>query len=698
MRLVWLLSLSLAMTVLPLLYWQESSNAAPLPVVGELVAAPTAGFPHDLHVSQLWLDQPEVARDCRGCHVFQEDGSEMPAEESCVKCHYDLPDGKNSIEVVGKIANIPRTYPTFDHHDHKSADCKSCHAPVDDGTESVPFQMFVPRGLGWCVKCHDPSSADRPAKDGATNHAAFQKTMNANPVMQDHANAEFRHSDHLSASELSDASTCNRCHTSMADASANIGEKVFRSIDCDACHVDANGKGLGFSTKSRDFKSGADLSFYHKDHTGAALEAKSKTLKSSCLTCHELGKTEGREISDYPIRRGFDKFEQCSRCHEEEGMDWQGEAVTWRIEDHAQYGTKNSAGNDCQGCHSFDSTDKMKDTRPHHSIDRKRPSEFAITVQAHPHITGPASTKHADCSKCHIAQAAKIPSRIQSKTFRHESHLGKDASAKDCLTCHQADKSKMGMMETKGHDAMTLSYSESACLNCHKGIEELKASSYKADSRSVVLFDHNDHFGKASKNIACNECHQDKATKDHEFSYAENVVSCLKCHDHGEHKADTDQKDQAYVASCTACHQKHNDGWMPAIGKDRTSSRVDIHGIKGAQFHPLPDNQKCSECHLEGMTWEKSVDNLKDQVLSSPQGYEKGQFHSAHRESESSKPSYCFSCHWNNFNAIRVDVSSAVKQGVITDISGLPHSKRSNPEKIRSVLGNEMQGYPGIQK
>ena len=286
--------------------------------------------------------------------------------------------------------------------------------------------------------------------------------MNANP------DAVFLHSQHLTDQELKDPKTCAQCHASMEKAGADIGESVFNTSACGDCHQTEAGKKLPFGTKTRTFISGSDLSFYHSDHTSSkAIKNSPRLAKDGCFACHEQMKEEGRGISDYPLKRGYDKFEQCAKCHEEEKVEFHGLGhdqpampVTLRLEDHADISDKNT----CSGCHVFGQEVGMKDSRPQRDLKRSRPSLFEISVQAHPHITGSNDKKSKECKSCHIAEADLIPSRIKKKKFRHESHLSANPTNQDCTSCHVMGKdTTSSLMEMSGHADLTLSYNEKSC-------------------------------------------------------------------------------------------------------------------------------------------------------------------------------------------------------------------------------------------
>ena len=106
-------------------------------------------FPHRKHVHKAWLKN-EVARDCRGCHDYDEAGGLMEPEQACVLCHTDFPNGEKSLTVQGSIAGMRKEGSSFVHGDHTKLNCNECHAPPANsgGVPGVPNQMYIPRGFG----------------------------------------------------------------------------------------------------------------------------------------------------------------------------------------------------------------------------------------------------------------------------------------------------------------------------------------------------------------------------------------------------------------------------------------------------------------------------------------------------------------------------------------------------------------------
>ncbi len=660
-------------------------------------------FPHSNHVHESWLKN-EVPRDCRGCHDFDEKDGIREPEQTCVLCHYDFPDGKKALRVEGMIAGMRSTDSTFAHGDHLDLDCAACHRPKakDLTYPGVPDQMFIPKGLGWCVDCHDPKAAN-PSPKRSRDDAGFQQAINANPKMRANPNAVFRHSEHLSSAELKEKKNCARCHDSVAKAEADMGEQVYNAASCGDCHVNEAGKSLPFGIKTRKYVSGADLAFYHSDHLSAeALKASGRLRDEGCFACHQLGEREGRGVSDYPLKRGYDKYEQCAKCHGEEDVTWRGlkgssapQPVTWRIDDHADVSDRNT----CIKCHVIGVPGAMKTTRVKRDSERSRPGVFEIKVQAHPHMTGPNDKKNRDCRSCHLAEADLIPSRIREKRFRHESHLDpkSDANAQ-CLTCHEmTGTDRPGLLELEGRDRRRLSYREDACTQCHRGVKLIQPSSWKSPLGKTILFDHGDHVTHPDKPLKCGECHVPGPEGDREYAFAAGAKDCSKCHDHGEHAKDTGNRDQGYVNGCVACHEVHEPG-LPQPGTDLFASRVDIHSIKGAQFHPLPGEKRCADCHRPGFTHSTLKESTLDLVLSDTTYSRPRDFHGTHEKS-SQTPRYCYACHWNSFDTLAQDVvTEAVVGGQVKSIKGAAHSQTRNADRIRQVLGGELKGYPGIVK
>ncbi|MFT7620441.1 MAG: hypothetical protein ACI97A_004098 [Planctomycetota bacterium] len=704
-----IISVSAILMLLPaFMFWDGATTSAMESSVVVQKTKKLKKFPHRKHVHKDWLKN-EVARDCRGCHDYDDAGGVMEPEQACVLCHSDFPNGEKSLTVEGSIQGMRKEGSSFIHGDHNNLKCNECHAPPakSGGVPGVPNQMYIPEGLGWCVKCHDPSAPNAPSSR-SKDDIGFQKAINANPRMNANPDAVFLHTQHLTASELKDPKNCAACHSSLSTADANIGENVYNSASCGDCHQSAAGKKLPFGTKPRTYVSGSDLSFYHSDHISSKALSSSKRLRTEgCFACHDLGQEEGRGISDYPLKRGYDKFEQCAKCHEEEKVEFHGlkhdqEAlpIEWRLEDHADISDKNS----CSGCHVFGEAVSMKTTRPERTLDRSRPSLFEITVQAHPHITGSNAQKTKECKSCHIAEADLIPSRIKKKKFRHESHLSKKSTNQDCLSCHlMGDSSLTSLMETSGHADLSLSYSEKSCTECHKGVDLIQAGEYTKKTPKSVVFAHSDHIKGKAASMKCSDCHTNDGSGDREFGFGKGVLNCSQCHDHSpEHMKETGNKGLGYTNSCVACHEVHVPG-IPKTDSTLEASRVDIYSIDGAQFHPVPSEKKCSECHRPGFTMANLNQSKLSLVMSDRANYkqESGRgngFHGKHEALGQPTSKACFTCHWNDFGVLPTTVTTAKKDGQLIDISGQPYSNpRVDSKIIRNALGSHVQGFPGTK-
>ena len=114
-------------------------------------------FQHRDHVQSDWLlgQTDEVARDCRGCHGYEE-GKERDPQGVCRSCHYagafELeadPGFEEDLEALRSEVAIAG----FRHADHLALTCYTCHAPLP-GTDTIP----IPRGVDTCAGCHDPSA------------------------------------------------------------------------------------------------------------------------------------------------------------------------------------------------------------------------------------------------------------------------------------------------------------------------------------------------------------------------------------------------------------------------------------------------------------------------------------------------------------------------------------------------------------
>ncbi|MCB9832754.1 MAG: hypothetical protein H6807_09790 [Planctomycetes bacterium] len=659
-------------------------------------------FPHDRHVSSRWMRRgtAEEARDCRGCHDYDPADGIVAVSDTCVRCHYDFPDGRKSLVVQGQYDDRDDPDATFQHFDHLNLDCRDCHQPPGDLPPAVPRGMYMPDGIGLCVRCHDPKSGKaEPNAVAAKGQAGFQKKINAAPRMQRNADAVFLHSQHLAPGDLNDPARCATCHKSMVRAAADLRTELFETAACGDCHQDQAGQALpfGFGAGPRNFVSLSDRSFHHADHLTPEALKKSKALGDrSCLACHQELKEEGRGVSDYPLRwRPEQVYEACATCHQEAGLTREGRPVAWKVTDHGDVADKN----DCGACHLLGVAAPLKTARAMRESGRSHPVVFDLKMQKHPHIIG-AGKKPDDCAGCHISRMEIAPSRIVRRAFDHASHLAAEPSLTACLDCHKLETGRKGQfMERAGAGGRTLSYDEGLCASCHLGVEKVAPSQWRETEERILRFDHADHVRPGDpKGLDCGKCHVPAERDGGDFAYREGTTDCSACHDHGKHPETTGKKDRAYVDGCAACHEKHEPG-LPPVDVDLSCSRLDLTSIDAAQHHPLPRDQACSKCHLPATTTDTMHERSSQLLQSARNGYdEAAKFHKIAEDGGFATPGYCWSCHFHNPGNAGKDATQAVIGGKVVPIGNQGYANHNRVDQIRAALGKELKGYPGLQK
>lgn len=135
-------------------------------------------FPHDIHVNQQI--------QCLYCHpgAWKQASSGLPTTNKCWACHgqlkkyYDPP-----VEVSQWPTELQKLYdyvntgtpiqwvpvyqvPDFVHFNHRphvasGLNCEDCHGDMSTKTVATLEQTI---NMGWCINCHQDSTADNPVK------------------------------------------------------------------------------------------------------------------------------------------------------------------------------------------------------------------------------------------------------------------------------------------------------------------------------------------------------------------------------------------------------------------------------------------------------------------------------------------------------------------------------------------------------
>jgi hypothetical protein len=658
--------LALALALLALLGFTAPATDSGQAEPGISTPDRTLPFRHRDHVRSDWgrKGDRERPRDCKGCHVYREDGITDP-QGLCNACHragsltLDVPETTPAFRA--DLESLRRDDRPFRHWFHRDLDCRACHDPVlgtpDDPGESK--EMKMKRGWQTCILCHDPASDAVPEAQRAKDTAAFLSGINRafakTPMRPD---AVFSHQDHLRDVNRGDASNCTPCHQPLLESTGTtIGMHEVDRASCGVCHIvqATPPVPMDVAFETRVHQSPLAGTFSHKAHlTPAALARDEGLRRDGCLACHtveEGGVTYG--LKEVFKERGY---QSCNQCHFHQEDRWKLEDDQGRP-DHARVES-------CQPCHAF-GDGPMKTQRWKKEVTRQRPERFVVVSQDHPYITmrGGKIEEAASCRECHRAPIeGGLPSRIGEKPFSHDTHLPPNPGPDDCRACHRS------AYEAKDSASLSL-YETTGCGECHLGGEVRPVFSEDPPAAaSVPEFSHADHM--AAEGIkGCEDCHDAPQGGNPDVVTLNGALDCTQCHDHEKWTARTGGKDRRYVATCAPCHGP--DG--PKVGVPVMDFRVDARGLPGAQFHPPPEEKACAECHL----------------VSEPIRAPREQAHVFARLAYEQRDSYhdvfpgtriegrCLDCHW-------AEVISGRRIGI-------SHIDRPAAERV----ANDLNGFPG---
>ena len=189
---------------------------------------------------------------------------------------------------------------------------------------------------------------------------------------------------------------------------------------------------------------------------------------------------------------------------------------------------------------------------------------------------------------------------------------------------------------------------------------------------------------------ACGDCHVplpsgERSAAGRHFTEPEDVLNCVKCHNHGEGYEACDGANQAYVNTCLDCHEVHTKG-LPEPGHAYPVSWSRVSSLTGVQFHPKPADTKCADCHrTRPQGGELQVGQVMcDSAFAGPNGEE------IHKQSN--YPPACYACHWGDPQ----NVSSAnVGQLLIEGAFQKNTRGRIPTSRLRNLLGGQIANYPG---
>ncbi len=654
-------------------------------------------FEHKNHVPSAWYRgsvvrdgveaNPEMLRDCRGCHVYEKGKPPVDPQKKCGTCHDRVKEPTSKLAIIaappfGQDLSALRDAGSavFEHGDHLRLQCRECHLLPQGGLED-PLPIVA--GATSCESCHSDQQKNRVyqqvvAVPGAIDrsslsNAGFAAVLNKHPQMQPGQLGKFRHQDHLLnpkamvtlAALLAEKGECMACHAKVKDVAGRaIGAERFTVKACATCHVNAAGKAVAFALEKVAGASRAAGTFRHADHVRAAKkptvcsdDARKRVDERGCGACHGL--TQGADGLDawsmtLPDGAEASSYEGCVACHTPKEWQTSYHGGTW---------------DKCVGCHAFGGA-SLKETRPMSEVTRRDAMSVDIVVQAHPYITGDelAGDAAKDCAACHKASVKALPSRIQRKVFNHKTHLPPQPTPADCKKCHpavatstSADTLAAAVAAAANDAPSDRTYTLSACSECHRGAVLTVREGDEPTKRAVPRFAHKDHVDKKRGNgdlMACATCHQ---TGDGGVTFSiPDTKSCAECHGHDDkRRADTKNIGGTDVTSCALCHGES----VPAAGGTVADAKLTLRGADTAQFHG-PAEAKCDRCHVAPEKPWQLIDHVKAEVLI-------GLLHKDGADRQDG--ANCYGCHWNRQQ----------------------NAQPGDFAQKRAQLGNLKDGYPG---
>lgn len=647
-------------------------------------AAPVA-FSHKNHVPDRWLrlrlnevDNPEVFRDCRGCHRFGPASPFSAPQDTCDECHFGAGKLVPQFDPAWQqdlSGYATRTAPAFRHYTHGMLECRECHLPRSSKTDPVtgrlePADRMVDHlpihtGPGLCARCHDPSVSATTVADFRwfrgvedeglaravglatpfplpTDFVAYARKLheafagptggvNA-PNQQLPTGGQFDHADHVDVAVPARGLECTVCHSGIPNATAaQVGTGQIPVEACGPCHVrDAAGAAARRAPQQKqvDRRLWTLGAFAHADHyrflapdagrhAGVAGEAGYTAVEEqSCKACHTYApEVVGFSREDFPFDadRSKHRYGDCVGCHDAGG--WQtGESKAAPL--HGSTGGDSTGWRRCGDCHEFGEPD-MKKVRPMVAdLARFTGRTFRFPANTHPDITtrgvelgaapsgGQPPRTAIDCSECHRAKVPELDTRLRQRTFRHATHLAKDATQQSCLACHPRADSAATPAALGGDGART--YSLESCERCHWGgkVEEALADGEGPAVRRVARFPHGPHVKSPKlqqEGGACVQCHA-VAADGEDVTTLPQAAACNGCHDHvdnGPNDPDYEGLFGGIVGTCGKCHAAEVGGQrvtsVPVPNSVLTAGQTVFAGFADPQHHPL--DRACTDCH-----------------------------------------------------------------------------------------------------
>lgn len=399
----------------------------------------------------------------------------------------------------------------FDSHADFEQECWRCHQPLK--TNQAPL----------CLDCHTRTAEEIAKSEGL--HGSLEEHQSCFTCHIEHKGRDFdpglfalTHFDH------------SKTQFDLVWHQVNYDATP---MDCFNCHISGQGS---FDLRVESCQE------CHNGHDPSFMQVHEAEFGLACLDCHDgVDRLVGfdHHTTDFQLD-GQHALARCAACHGLQGQ----KRINWSPGDDPFV----DIPRECVGCH-------------------REP-------QIHLGLFGEA------CQDCHTTQAW-LPALLEGSEFNHAREaafslarhaLDYQGGSLACTACHQGGVEQPVIPQCVNcHAAQEAGFVAehqelfgSACLDCHDGVDRLSD------------FDHQQIFPLAGAHaeIACSDCHQDKA-------FRGTPAQCGSCH------AEPDIHAGYFGAQCQYCHT--DQAWLPAL--------LHVHSF------PLDHGEgveiACTVCHTE---------------------------------------------------------------------------------------------------
>lgn len=480
---------------------------------------------HNL-VQKLFFDK------CLVCHkevkknIEQKTGFHGRVDASrCETCHTEH-NGRSSQLVQFDPAHFDHNKSEFQlNGKHLTAKCDGCH--------QKPKYRDTPRD---CYSCHLKKDKHKGALGSSCESChnaegwakiSFDHTKTKFPLEGKHAPVTCEKC-HTSDNFKSTPTACVGCHLDRDKHKGTLGKQ------CDSCHTAKEWKQILF------------------DHDKTRFKLVESHLKVACLKCHKTPQLRTTPKTCVKCHRKADRHKgilgpQCAECHTVKNWKeilFDHDKTRFKLigkhqrADCLKCHTKpklRTTPKSCVACHKKEDRHKGKLGRQcdHcHTADNWKRMIFDHSKTSYP-LTG----KHiqVNCTKCHVKEPFKIPSR--------------------CSGCHKGDDKHKGKLGD-------------SCEKCHneKGWKDIR----KFDHQKTIFPLLNKH-----RKVRCTECHKSPLFKD-------TPSRCYDCH------VKDDYHKGRFGRKCELCHSAES--W-----KRDDFDHVQETGYALVQMH---SKLKCEQCHI----------------------------------------------------------------------------------------------------